>query len=139
MSIGKYIMHVLVAFFAYFALYTLFTVVIFGDVYAANADLMRSEDDPLALYIMIGHLLQTCMVVVLFNMAVGSNDMKRGAIFGAVLGAYLAGTDMTYYFGLKMATDPVVIGTIVHLVVGAIIGVLLAFLNGFGNKAAEEG
>lgn len=78
------------------------------------------------------------MVVALFNMAVGSDDIKRGATFGLFMGGYLAATDMTFYFGIKLSTAPLAVSTVMHLVVGVIVGVLLAKLNGIGSKAAAE-
>lgn len=137
MSIGKYILHVVIAYVIYAVLYILFTMVIFGDLFMANAELIRSPEDPLAMYAYIGHLAQTCVVVALFNMAVGSSDTGRGVRFGLLMGGYLAATDMATYFGLNMSTAPLAVSIVIHLVVGAIIGFTLAKLNGMGAKADE--
>ena len=137
MSIGKYILSVIVAYIAYAVLYVLLTMFVFGDLFMANADLMRPQDDPMAMYAYAGHLLQTCVVVALFNMAVGSADVMKGAKFGLLIGGYLAATDMTFYFDMKMSTAPLGVSIAIHLVVGALIGMLLAKLYGMGNKAAE--
>lgn len=134
MSIGKYILSVLIAYIAYAALYIVSMTVVFADLFMTNADLMRPQDDPTAMYAYIGHLLQTCVVVALFNMAVGSSDMKKGAMFGVLMGGYLAATDITFYFGMKMSTAPLAMSIVIHLVVGAIIGVLLAKLYGMGSS-----
>ena len=137
MSIGKYLLHVVIAYVIYAVLYILFTMVIFGDLFMANADLIRSPDDPLAMYAYIGHLAQTFVVVALFNMAVGGSDTGRGVRFGLLMGGYLAATDMATYFGLKMSTAPLAVSIVIHLVVGAVIGFTLAKLNGMGAKADE--
>lgn len=136
MSVRKFILNVVVAYIAYAVLYVVLTMFVFGDLFMANAELMRAPDDPMAMYAYGGHLLQTVMVVALFNMAVGSNDVAKGAKFGLLVGGYLAATDMTFYFGMKMSTAPLAVSVIIHLVVGAIIGVLLAKLYGIGSKEA---
>lgn len=137
MSIGKYILHVVVAYVIYAILYILLTMVVFGDLFMANADMMRPPEDPVAMYAYVGHLLQTCIVVALFNMAVGSSDASKGVRFGLLMGGYLAATDMAFYFGMKLSTAPLLVSIAIHLVVGAIIGFTLAKLNGFG-AASEE-
>ena len=137
MSIGKYILHVVIAYVIYAVLYILLTMVVFGDLFMTNADLMRPQEDPLAMYAHIGHLLQTLVVVALFNMAVGSGDTGRGVRFGLLMGGYLAATDMTTYFGLNMSTAPLGVSIAIHLAVGAIVGFTLAKLNGMGGKTEE--
>lgn len=137
MSIGKYLLHVLVAYVIYAVLYILLMTVVFGDLFMANADLMRAENDPMAMYAYIGHFLQTCVVVALFNMAVGGSDVGKGVRFGLLMGGYLAATDMAMYFGLKMSTAPLAMSIAIHLLVGAIIGFTLAKLNGLGGKSDE--
>lgn len=145
MNIGKFVLNVVLAYIIYAALYILTTMVIFGDVFMANAGLMRPQDDPLVMYAYGGHLLQTVVVVLLFNMAVGSGDIKKGATFGALIGAYLAATDMSFYFGLQMDTSPLALSIVIHLAVGAIVGSFLAFMHGKGMGssggagAAENG
>lgn len=134
MSIGKYLLHVVIAYVIYAVLYVLLTMVVFTDLFMSNADLMRPPEDPVAMYAYIGHFLQTCAVVALFNMAVGSDDVGRGVRFGLLMGGYLAATDMATYFGLKMSTAPLAVSIIIHLVVGAIIGFTLAKLNGIGKE-----
>lgn len=136
MSIGKFILSVVVAYIAYAILYVVLTMFVFGDLFMTNAELMRAPDDPMAMYAYAGHLLQTVMVVALFNMAVSSSDVAKGAKFGLLIGGYLAATDMTFYFGMKMSTAPLAVSIAIHLVVGALIGVLLAKLYGMGNKEA---
>ena len=137
MSIGKYILHVVIAYVIYAVLYILLTMVVFGDLFMANADMMRSPEDPVAMYAYAGHFLQTCMVVALFNMAVGGSDVGRGVRFGLLMGGYLAATDMAFYFGMKLSTAPLLVSIAIHLVVGAIIGFTLAKLNGMGAAKQE--
>ncbi len=137
MSIGKYFLHVLVAYVIYAVLYIVFTMVVFGDLFMTNADMMRAPDDPLAMYAFVGHFFQTCVVVALFNMAVGGNDTGRGVRFGLLMGGYLAATDMAMYYSLKLSTEPLMVSIAIHLVVGAVIGFTLAKLNGFGGSTDQ--
>ncbi len=137
MSIGKYLLHVVIAYVIYAVLYVLLTMFVFGDLFMANAELMRPQNDPMAMYAYAGHFFQTCVVVALFNMAVGSSDTGRGIRFGLLMGGYLAATDMATYFGLNMSTAPLAVSIAIHLVVGAIVGFTLAKLNGMGSKADE--
>lgn len=138
MSIGKYLLHVVVAYVVYSVFYIVLMMFVFGDLYMTNADMMRAPDDPLAMYAYGGHLLQTCVVVALFNMAVGSDDVGKGVRFGLLMGGYLAATDIATYFGMKLSTAPLAASIIIHLVVGAIIGLTLAKLNGFGKARESE-
>ena len=138
MSIGKYLLHVVIAYVVYSVFYVVLMMFVFGDLFMTNADMMRAQDDPLAMYAYGGHFIQTCVVVALFNMAVGSDDVGKGVRFGLLMGGYLAATDLATYFGLKLSTAPLMASIIIHLVVGAIIGFTLAKLNGMGKTQAGD-
>lgn len=133
MSILRFVGTVAAAYVAYSILYIGTMMVMFADLYSANAELMRAQDDPLVMYTYVGHLVQTIVVVLLFDKAVGSDDVKAGAIFGGLMGLYLAATDATFYFGLKMSTAPLMTSIILHVLIGVIIGVLLAKTHGVGR------
>ncbi len=133
MSVMRFVGTVLAAYVAYSVLYVGTMIGIFAELYTANMDLMRPQDDPMAMYAYIGHFVQTIAVVLLFNKAVGSDDMKAGATFGALMGLYLAATDMTFYFSMKMSTAPLMTSVVLHIAIGAVIGVLLAKLYGIGR------
>ncbi len=135
MSIMRLVGTIVAAYIAYSVLYIGTMMGVFAELYTANLDMMRPQDDPLVMYAYAGHLVQTIVVVLLFNKAVGSDDMKAGATFGALMGLYLAATDMTFYFGMKMSTTPLMTSIILHILIGAIIGVLLAKLHGIGRGA----
>ena len=128
MSTGRFILSVVVAFIIYAALYTGLMMFLFKDVYAANAAMMRAEGDSIAMLGMLGHLVQTIIVVMLFNMAVGSNDIKAGARFGLLIGGYLAATDVSTYSGLTLSISPLPYSIVIHLFVGAVVGMVLAKL-----------
>ena len=138
MSIGRFILSVVVAFVIYAALYIGLMGVVFADVYTANAAMIRSPEEGLALFEMLGHLLQTIIVVALFNMAVGSNDVKAGARFGLLVGGYLAATDLSMYTGLTMNTSPLPYSVVIHIFVGAVIGMVLAKLYKPAGGGAVE-
>jgi hypothetical protein len=103
-------------------------VVALGDLFSANAALMRDPAETLASMAYVAHLAQTIVVVALYNMFVASNDLKRGIAFGLLIGAYLAATDSTFYFGLKLSMDPWLASMIIHLSVGAVVGAVLSKL-----------
>lgn len=128
MSAGRFILSVVVAFIIYAALYTGLMMFLLGDIYAVNADMMRPQSDSLGMLGMAGHLVQTIIVVALFNMAVGSNDVKAGARYGLLIGGYLAATDVSTYAGLKLAVSPLPYSVVIHLLVGAVVGMVLAKL-----------
>jgi len=138
MSIVRFVGTVVAAYLAYSILYVVTMMVLFADVFTANAALMRPETDPLMPYMYLGHLVQTIVVVLLFNKAVGSDDIKAGATFGMLMGLYLAATDATMYFGLQMSIEPLTMSVILHLAIGAIVGVLLAKLYGMGRGATID-
>jgi hypothetical protein len=139
MSIGRFILSVVVAFIIYAAFYIGLMGFVFADVYTANAAIIRSPEEGLVPYDMLGHLLQTVIVVALFNMAVGSNNVKAGARFGLLIGGYLAATDLSMYTGLTMNISPLPYSIVIHIFVGTVIGMVLAKLykpNGDGAKEA---
>lgn len=140
MSIGRFVGTVVAAYLAYSILYVGTMLVLFADLFSANAAMMRPETDPLMPYTYLAHLVQTIAVVLLFNKAVNSDDVKAGAVFGLLMGLYLAATDATFYFGMQMSTAPLMVSVVLHLVIGAIVGVLLAKLHGVGrgSDAAVE-
>ncbi|WP_417449264.1 hypothetical protein [Kordiimonas sp.] len=128
MSIGRFILSVGVVFIVYIVLYLITMGVIFADIYTANVDMIRSPADGLAPYQMLGHLLQTTVVVLLFNIFVASSDIRAGARFGLLIGAYLAATHLSVYTGLDVDISPLPYSIVIHLFVGAVVGLVLAKL-----------
>ena len=137
MSIGKFVLNVVVAYFAYGVLYTIGTMV-FADQFGAMAVALKPEETIL-MPEMAYHLVQTIVVVWLFNKAVGSGDMKAGAMFGAMVGLYLLASDAIWYVSLAdFPQDARMVQGALHLVVGALVGVVLAFMQGKGWGSAAE-
>lgn len=131
MSIGKFVLNVVVAFVAYGVLYTVGTM-IFADQYGAMMQATKPEET-IALTTLAYHLVQTIVVVWLFDKAVGSGDMKAGALFGGMIGLYLLASDAIWYVSLiDFPQDARIVQGALHLVVGALVGVLLAFMTGKG-------
>ncbi|TNE62239.1 MAG: hypothetical protein EP335_13150 [Alphaproteobacteria bacterium] len=128
MNVGRFTLCVIAAYIVYAALYIGIMMGVFGELFMANADMMRPPEDSLMAWGYLAHLVQTIAVVWLFDKAVGSNDMKAGAIFGFWVGLYLAATDSTFYTGVKMSTDPWLVAMITHLFVGVVVGIVLSFL-----------
>lgn len=138
MNIGKFILNVVVAFIAYGILYQ-GGMSMMADTFASAMERMRPEEEimvPTLAY----HFVQTVVVVWLFGKAVGSGDLKDGAVFGFMVGLYLMATQATWFIALKdFPQDARMIAGIMDLVFGAVIGVLLAFMWGKGlGFAAEE-
>jgi len=134
MSIGKFVLNVVVAFIAYGALYTA-GAMIFADQYSAQVAVTNPESMGVLAY----HGVQTIVVVWLFNKAVGSGDLKAGAMFGAMFGLYLLASDAIWYASLiDFPQDARMVLGVQHLVVGAIVGVLLAFMQGKGWGSTAE-
>ncbi len=133
MSIVRFISTFIAAYILYAVLYILIMAVALADVYAVNADLLRPQTDPTVMYAYVGHVLQTISVVWLFDKVVGSSDIKAGAVFGFFIGLYLAGTDISYFYGFNMDTGPVAYSVVIHLVVGMVIGAFLSVLYGMGR------
>lgn len=137
MSIGKFILNVVVAYLVYGALYTTGTVV-FADQFDAMMVALKPADTIL-MPEMAYHLVQTIVVVWLFDKAVGSGDMKAGALFGAMIGLYLLASDAIWYVSLlDFPQDARMVQGFLHLVVGAIVGVVLAFMQGKGWGSSPE-
>ena len=137
MSIIRIILCVVVAYIVYSIMYVGLMVFAFGDLFTANAEFMRAPDETLTSMTYVAHLVQTIVVVLLFNMFVASSDIKKGLSFGLLIGAYLAATDSTFYFGLKLSTEPWLVSMFIHLFVGAIVGIILSMLYKTTSDPAE--
>ena len=131
MNVGKFILNIVVAFIAYGVLYTAGGMMFMAQL-APGMEHMKPEE-AIMVPTLAYHLVQTVVVVWLFNKAVGSGDMKAGAMFGVMIGLYLLASDAVWFTSLKdFPGDGRMVLGVMHLVVGAIIGVLLAFMEGKG-------
>jgi len=131
MNIGKFVLNVVVAFIAFGALYQGGNM-IFADRFASMNARLNPEDK--ILVAMLGyHFVQTVVFVWLYSKAVGSGDMKSGAMFGVMVGLYLLATDSNWFVMLKdfPGEGRMPLG-ILHIVNGALVGALLAFMQGKG-------
>ncbi|NVJ96980.1 MAG: hypothetical protein HWE25_02445 [Alphaproteobacteria bacterium] len=137
MNVGKFILNVVIAFIVYGALY-MGGVSVFEAQFAAGQEMMNPEAETPALAY---HFVQTVVVVWLFGKAVGSADLKAGAIYGFMMGLYLMATQATWIISIKgFPQDGRFVSGVMDLAVGVIVGVLLAFLwgKGLGFGAPEE-
>ncbi|WP_417455816.1 hypothetical protein [Kordiimonas sp.] len=141
MNVGKFILNIVVAYIVYGVLYTVGPMFIAADAFtAAEAAMKPMEETGMA--VMAYHLVQTVVVVWLFDKAVGSGDMKAAVVFGLMVGLYLVATDSVWYTMLKdfpQDTRMPIMG--MHLVNNAIVAVVLAFMagKGWGSSAKAEG
>jgi len=139
MNIGKFILNVVVAFIVFGVLYTGGMALVPDKFEAANA-LMR-PDEEIMMATMAYHLVQTIVIVWLFDKAVGSGDLKAGAMFGAMVGLYLMASNATWFIALKdFPQDSRMVLSGMNIVFGAIVGVLLAFMHGkgWGSSGGDE-
>ncbi|WP_286830327.1 MULTISPECIES: hypothetical protein [Kordiimonas] len=137
MNVGKFILNIVVAFIAYGILYTAGEA-IFADQFAAGMAMMHPQE-AIMVPVLGYHLVQTIVVVWLFGKAVGSGDLKAGAMFGFMIGLYLLATDNNWFTMLKdFPQDARLPIDILHLVNGTIVGALLAFMWGKGWGAGSS-
>ncbi len=120
----RYVLTVVAAFVAYGLIYTgAFAVMDVGDLMAEYG---RSDDDPLAAYAMIGHLLETLVLVFIYFRWVRSNAVGTGALYGTLIGLYYAATQLSTMGGFKGFTPDLVFGFLpLHVIAGLIAGGLV--------------
>lgn len=139
MNIGKFVLNVVAAFLVYGILYALVMPMIFPE---AMESLMAASRPPEEAMIpeLAYHLVQAIVVVWLFDKAVGSGDMKAGAMFGLMIGFYLMATDSVWFTALKdfPAQDARFGLSIMNLVNSTIVGAFLAFMHGKGWGASSD-
>ncbi|MBV1900646.1 MAG: hypothetical protein KUG56_03130 [Kordiimonadaceae bacterium] len=139
MSLLRFSATTVAAFIAYGVLYVI-GVEIFADKYGSMMAFMVPEDQ-IAMASLAYHLVQTIIVVWLFDKAVGSSDLKDGAVFGAMIGLYLMASDSIWFISIKdLPQDARLVQGLMSVVIGALVGVLLAKLYsiGRGEDSADE-
>lgn len=137
MSIMRFVGTTVAAFVAYGILYNVGITVLFPAYFEAMAEATVDPGENM-LATLSYHLVQTIVVVWLFDKAVGSTDMKAGALFGFMIGLYLMATDSIWFTNLKdFPQDGRFILSVAHLVIGATVGLLLAKLHGVGRGDSE--
>ena len=133
MSIMRFAATTVAAYILYGALY-MGGAAIFADQMAAMQTAMVLPEDTFTAT-MAYHLVQTIAVVWLFDKAVGSDDMKAGALFGVMIGLYLMATNAIWFANVKdMPQDARVVMSLMDIIIGAIIGVVLAKLHSMGRS-----
>lgn len=141
MNIGKFVLNVVLAYVVYFVLYMGGGMMFMGAFEPGMAAMNPPEETMVATSAY--HLVQTIVVVWLFDKAVGSGDLKAGAMFGFMVGLYLMATDSVWFTSVKdFPQDGRVVLSIMNVVNAAIVGAFLAFMHGKGmgssSPAAEE-
>jgi uncharacterized membrane protein SpoIIM required for sporulation len=140
MNVGKFILNIVVAFILYGVLYTVEPMFLMPDAFKAAEAAMKPMEE-IAMATMAYHLVQTVVVVWLFTKAVGTGDIMAGVIFGLMIGLYLVATDSVWYTMLadfpQATRMPMMV---MHLVNGAIVGAVLAFMagKGWGARASAD-
>ena len=137
MNIGKFVLNVVVAFVVYGILYAVVGPMIFAEGSASMAAFLRPEAETQVATLSY-HAVQTVVVVWLFVKAVGSGDLKAGAMFGLMIGLYLMATDSVWFASVNgIPTDARAPYAVLNLVNNVLVGVLLAFMQGKGWGASE--
>lgn len=137
MNVGKFILNVVVAFIVYGVLYSVEPMFLMPEAWTEAAAAMKPVEE-IVMPTMAYHLVQTIVVVWLFTKAVGTDDMTAGIIFGLMIGLYLLATDSLWYTSLPnfpQATRMPLMA--MHLVNGAAVGAVLAFMAGRGWGARK--
>ncbi len=139
MSIARFVGTTFAAFLVYGILY-MAGAALAPEAMASMATAMVSPEETFVAT-MAYHLVQTVAVVWLFDKAVGSGDVKAGAMFGFMVGLYLMASNSIWFTNLKeFPQDARMIMSVMDLAVGTIIGLLLAKLHdiGRGGDASAE-
>jgi len=139
MNIGKFVLNIVLAFIVYGVLYTVGGMV-FAEAMMPGMAAMNPPED-IMVPTMAYHLVQTIVVVWLFDKAVGSGDIKAGAMFGFMIGLYLMATDSVWFVSLKdFPQDARVVLGVMNVVIGVIVGAFLAFMHskGMGSSGGAE-
>ena len=132
---GRFALSVVAAYVAFAVLFTVAMMVVYPDTMALFADLMRGEDDPMMMWAYAGHLVQTVVLVWLFDRGFATNDLKKGAMFGGAFGLYVAATTFTMYMSFKWPVGGHMhVQMITDVAIFVIVGVILALL--YKPKAA---
>ncbi len=134
MSIGRILILGIAAYITYAILYTVAAMVLYPSEIAAFVEQLSVLGQGNPVLTPIGHLLQTIAIVVLFYMFVANDDLKTGARFGSLAGLYLAGTNMVIAVGTVMPTGLLAKMMITDIVIGTLVGIVLAKIYGLTEK-----
>jgi|GEM_PF-1276272 len=132
MSIRKFILNVAIALLVFGGLFLLTTTVIFASDFEKMLAAFAPPETTIVATLSYQILMMAC-IVWLFGKSVGSGDLKDGAIFGVVIGFFIMAADAYWFDNLiGFPTDGRAILGSIHLSVGAILGMALAFVHGKG-------
>ncbi len=142
MNMGKFVLNVVAVFILYGLLYGAVGEMVFGGAFDAMMamDFFMPEEET-SVSMLSYHLVQTVIFVWLFNKAVGSGDLKAGAMFGLMMGFYIMASDSVWMAGIKdFPSEARIALNILNIVIGVIVGSFLAFMQGkgWGSAAATE-
>ncbi len=125
MSIGRFIFSV-VAVFAVFVVGHNIWPLIFTDVAASmEAAMLPMEEQDFGLF-MAGHLAQTIVIVWIFSKWIATNDIKTGAMYGAGIGVFIAGSDAAYFSIMALPNSAVPVLAAMEVVIAAAACAVLA-------------
>ncbi len=134
MKIGQFALNLVVAFISFGVLHALGNIFIYGGALESMSEYMRSADDPQQQWIRVGHLLQTAAMVYLWLGGFATNNLRGGAVFGMVYGTIIAATNMVWWSSIKLPVDGMVVSIISGVIIGGLVGMILAKLYDDGRE-----
>lgn len=139
MSIGKFILNVVIALIVFGGLFLLATTVIFANDFEKMLAAFAPPETTIVATLSYQILMMAC-IVWLFGKSVGSGKVKDGAIFGVVIGFFIMAADAYWFDNLVgFPNDGRALLGGIHLSVGAVLGMVLALVHGKGWGWTDSG
>ncbi|WND01519.1 hypothetical protein QGN29_08090 [Temperatibacter marinus] len=134
----KYALDVIIAYIVFFALWSGYGMV-FMDKFEPMMAVMHPMGHMNQNVVIVLHLIQTLAMLWIWHNGVGSNDVKKGVMFGVVYGILIGATDMIWFYGLiELPQDPKTVQFVGHVVISAVVGAVLAKLYQSPDKAIDD-
>ena len=127
MSVGRFLLTLLIAYAAFWMFFGVIKLFIFPDVIKGYMAVMRPEGS-LLLFEHVGRLVQTLVIVGIYNYFVAQRSWKKGAIVGLYFGAFLSGCALVNYALLPITQGVLILSICSYLIVLPIVGGIIGNL-----------
>jgi hypothetical protein len=125
MSIGRFGLSVVVVFVVFGAGHSIWPL-FFPDITASvEAAMLPMEQQDFGL-MMSARFAQTLVIVWIWSKWIASNDLKTGAMYGAAVGVFLAGSDVAYYSMTALPNSVIPVLAVMEIIVAAVACAALA-------------
>lgn len=125
----RLIIAIIAAYVTYGVLYIGSMLLLFPEMQTVVETMGRSPEDPLTMWTHIGHVIETAVVVAIYFLYVKSNEVRDGAVYGALFGLYFAATQLSTMGSFVVWPVNMTFQFIpVHVAVGIVVGMVLAAL-----------